>query len=120
MTVALTEQFLAGAAGWEAMKQARGLLAADKVLSSNWTPPVLKGVVQDGSMSYRAGLVIKNERDIENICTCRQAREWGTICPHSVGVGLHHLRRVTRESGASPAELSARAAGSGWAPPARK
>ena len=118
MTVALTEQFLAGAAGWEAMKQARGLLAADKVLSSNWTPPVLKGVVQDGSMSYRAGLVIKNERDIENICTCRQAREWGTICPHSVGVGLHHLRRVTRESGASPAELSARAAGPTTAPQA--
>ena len=103
MTVELTEQFLAGAAGWEAMKQARGLLAADRVLSSNWTPPVLKGVVQEGSMSYRAGLVIKSERDIENICSCRQAREWGTICPHSVGVGLHHLRRLARESGATPA-----------------
>ena len=29
---------------------------------------------------------------MENICSCRQAREWGTICAHSVAVGLHHLK----------------------------
>src|SRR5437588_4381109 len=74
------------------MKQARTLLAAEKVLSSNWQAPLLKGVVQEGSASYRAGLVIKDETNIENLCGCRPSREWGMICAHSVAVGLHHLK----------------------------
>src|SRR5687767_13973233 len=91
----LSDPFFAKIAGWEAMKQARALLAGDKVLSSNWSPPVLKGVVQEGTTSYRAGLVIKDEVSIDNLCTCRASREWGTICAHSVAVGLHHLRGET-------------------------
>ncbi|MDQ6631983.1 MAG: SNF2 family helicase [Verrucomicrobiota bacterium] len=90
--VELTEKFLMDIAGWEAMKQARAYLAADKILSSNWSLPVLKGVVLAGEISYRAGLVIKTPSDIENLCTCRQSREWGTICAHSVAVGLHFLK----------------------------
>ena len=78
-------------AGWEAVKNARALLAGGKVLSSNWTPPLLKGVVQEGTSSYRAGLVIKGPVDIDNICTCRVSREAGIICAHSVALGLHHL-----------------------------
>jgi superfamily II DNA or RNA helicase len=102
MSDILSENFLATAAGWQAMKEARALLAAGRVLSSNWTPPVLKGVVQDGSLSYRSGLVIKSERDLENLCSCRQARQWGTICAHSVAVGLHHLRRGQTAVAAAP------------------
>src|SRR6266446_7409519 len=97
--VELSDAFFAKIAGWEAMKQARAFLATDKVLSSNWTPPGLKGVVQDGSISYRAGLVIKDHINIENLCGCRSSREWGTICAHSVAVGLHHLKRAAGESG---------------------
>ena len=91
--IEITEGFLAKIAGWEAMKHARALQATGKVLSSNWTPPVLKGVVQEGTLSYRAGLVIKDTVDLENICSCRESRQWGTICAHSVAVGLHHLGR---------------------------
>ena len=78
-------------AGWEAVKSARALLAGGKVISSNWTPPLLKGVVQEGTSSYRAGLVIKGPVDIDNLCTCRASREAGIICAHSVALGLHHL-----------------------------
>jgi superfamily II DNA or RNA helicase len=88
----LTEAFFAKAAGWEVMKHARALLASGKVLSSNWTPPLLKGVVVSDATSLRAGLVIRHELDIENLCPCRQSREWGTLCAHSVAVGLHHLK----------------------------
>jgi superfamily II DNA or RNA helicase len=97
--VVLTEDFLAKIAGWEAMKQARGLLENRQVLSSNWSPPILKGVVQEGSISYRAGLVLKDSIDLENMCSCRASRQWGTICAHSVAVGLHHLRgdQVSRQ-----------------------
>lgn len=89
----LTEAFFAKAAGWDAVKGARGLLATGKVLSSNWSPPLLKGVVQEGTSSYRAGLVIKGPIDIDNLCPCRVSREAGTLCAHSVAVGLHHLQR---------------------------
>src|SRR5438045_5486312 len=108
MSVELNEAFFANIAGWQAMKEARGLLAAEKVLSSNWSPPILKGVVQEGSTSYRAGLVIKDPINIENLCGCRPSREWGTICAHSVGVGLYHLHRAasddSRRAGVSPAQ----------------
>ena len=90
--VELSEPFFQKIAGWEAVKHARALLATGKVLSSNWTPPILKGVVQADESSYRAGLSIKDSIDIENLCTCRQSRQWGTICAHSVAVGLHHLK----------------------------
>src|ERR1700687_3477299 len=114
--VELSEAFYAKIAGWEAMKQARNFLASEKVLSSNWTPPVLKGVVQEGPTSYRAGLVIKDQLNIENICGCRPSREWGTICAHSVAVGLHHLKqnaaqnsgsRISPPSGGSSSKRSA-------------
>jgi hypothetical protein len=88
----LTESFLAKTAGWEAMKHARALVAADRVLSSSWKAPMLQGVVQEGSASYRAGLVIRGSFDIENLCTCRASSQWGTICAHSVAVGLHFLK----------------------------
>ena len=92
MALALTETLLSKAAGWEAMKRARLYLEQDQVLSSAWNDPLLKGVVQAGESSFRAGLVIKGPIDIENLCTCRESREWGKICAHSVAIGLHWLR----------------------------
>ncbi len=89
----LTEAFFAESAGWEAFQNARSLVAGGKVLSSNWSPPLLKGVVQEDNSSYRAGLVIKGPVDIDNLCSCRSAREAGIICAHSVAIGLHHLQR---------------------------
>ena len=73
------------------MKQARAYLAQGQVLSSYWAPPLLRGVVQSGGMSFRASLVINSDIDMENLCTCRDAREWGKICAHVVSVGLHWL-----------------------------
>lgn len=74
--------------------QARALLAAGKVLSANYTPPLLKGVVIAGDSSVRTGLVINSVSDIENLCPCRDARERGIICAHAVAVGLHLLKPV--------------------------
>jgi superfamily II DNA or RNA helicase len=90
--VELSDILLAKLAGWEAVKQARALLAAGRVLSSGWEPPNLRGVVQEGSTNYRAGLVIRSASDADNLCTCREARQRGLICAHSVAVGLHFLK----------------------------
>lgn len=91
--VELSDALLAKLAGWEAVKQARALLEGGRVLSSFWEAPLLRGVVQEGSASYRAGLVIKSASDAENMCPCRQSRQYGMICAHSIAVGLHHLKR---------------------------
>lgn len=115
----LTEAFFAKAAGWEVMKHARALLASGKVLSSNWTPPLLKGVVVSDANSLRAGLVIRHELDIENLCPCRQSREWGTLCAHSVAVGLHHLKPATvvpAPGSAAPSPRSATSSSPGGSP----
>ena len=54
-----------------------------------------------GWFSLPSGLVLKSSMDLENLCTCRASRDWGTICAHSVAVGLHWLkpRVVDKEMG---------------------
>ena len=89
----LNEAFFVEAAGAQTVQRARSLLTKGKVLSSNWSPPLLKGVVQDGASSFRAGLVIKGATDIDNLCPCPSSREAGVICAHSVAIGLHLLPR---------------------------
>jgi superfamily II DNA or RNA helicase len=112
MSIVLTESLFSKAAGWEAMKRARAYIAQGQVLSSYWAEPLLRGVVQTGEASFRASMVIKSEIDIENLCNCREAREWGSICAHSVAVGLHWLQ-AQQKSGqaASPGLSDAKRAG---------
>src|SRR3954464_15641927 len=102
--VELIDEFFGKIAGWEIVKSARAALAGDRVLSSEWSPPVLKGIVQEGPTSYRAGLVIKDAIDVENLCTCRTSKAWGSMCVHSVAVGLHYLQRAKRDAGALKAQ----------------
>ncbi len=125
MPVELTEKLLSNAAGWDAMKRARAYIAQDQVLSSFWEPPLLRGVVQVSGASFRASMVIKGSVDMENLCTCREAREWGKICPHVVAVGLHWLEAQKPASTSANAQSShVRGSASpsspgGKAPPAR-
>ena len=103
MSVELTEKLLSEAAGWEVMKMARAYLQQNQVLSSHWAPPLLRGVVQTVEISFRASMVIKSGIDVENLCTCREAREWGKICAHGVAVGLHWLKaQQVGESATAP------------------
>src|SRR5438874_1538141 len=86
--VQLSEKLLLEAGGWQAMKQARALRGMGRVVSASYSPPMLKGLVREGDKEFRAGLKIAGASDIENICTCQQSRGWGTICAHSLAVGL--------------------------------
>lgn len=96
--VKLTDAFLAKIAGWEVMKQARGFVERNVVTESSWSPPVLRGIVQDGTVAYKAGLVVKGTIDIDNLCSCRSSRQRGIICAHSVSIGLHHLKAQALEA----------------------
>jgi len=118
MSTELTEALLSQAAGWEVMKRARAYLEQGQVLSSYWAPPLLRGVVQAEEISFRASMVIKGPIDIENLCTCREAREWGKICAHGVAVGLHWLRGQQPAPTAAPGRTMVSAAAA--RPPAKK
>src|ERR1039457_6114030 len=118
MPVELTEGLLSTAAGWDVTKRARAYLEQGEVLSSNWTPPLLRGVVQGGEVSFRASIVIKGTIDIENLCNCREAREWGKICAHGVAVGLHWLKAQKPESSPTPSHSGV--SGAQTRTPARK
>ncbi|MBS0661440.1 MAG: SNF2 helicase associated domain-containing protein [Verrucomicrobia bacterium] len=84
----MTEKLLVDAGGWDVLKHARALREMGRVISANYAPPLLRGFVREGETEYRAGLKIDGPTRIENICSCRQSREYGTICAHSVAVGL--------------------------------
>ncbi|HEX3988972.1 MAG TPA: DEAD/DEAH box helicase, partial [Verrucomicrobiae bacterium] len=105
--IQLSDPLLAKLAGWQATKQARSLLAADRVLTSEWLPPTLRGTVQEGQATYRAGLLIRSETDADNLCTCRDSRQRGLICAHSVAVGFHVIYGPPRSVASAPASASA-------------
>ncbi|HEX8680289.1 MAG TPA: SNF2-related protein [Chthoniobacterales bacterium] len=92
---AITQKLLANAGGWQAMKQAQQLQAAGRVVDANYEPPLLSGTVREGNRNLRSGLRIKSESDVENLCTCRESREWGKICPHAIAVGLAYVASST-------------------------
>jgi superfamily II DNA or RNA helicase len=90
--IEITERFLMDTGGWQAMKHARALVEMGRVVSAAYKWPVLRGLVREGTTEYRAGLKISSKSDVENLCSCREAREWGTICAHSLAVGLAFIR----------------------------
>ena len=90
--IPLTERILNDAAGWQVMKMAKALLETNRVVSSNYTPPILKGLVREGNTEYRAGLKVTTATNIENLCSCRPSRDFGQICAHSIAVGLATIR----------------------------
>ena len=100
--VPLTERLLAEAAGWPVVKHARALVETGRVSGPVYKPPLLHGLVREGDREYRAGLRIESPTHIENLCGCRQARESGTICAHSIAVGLALIRPPRASSTAEP------------------
>lgn len=104
--VVLTEKLLAQAGGWQAMKEARALLAEGRVISANWNPPNLSGEVRGPAGPMNSGLIIKDHINIENLCRCRESRQWGKICGHAIAVGLKFLQPPEAQSPVSKKEAS--------------
>ncbi|MGI9088529.1 MAG: DEAD/DEAH box helicase [Chthoniobacterales bacterium] len=86
--IPITQKLLVNAGGWPAMKAAQQMHAAGRVTEASYEPPLLSGMVKDGLRNLRSGLRVKTFSDVENLCTCRESREWGKICAHSLAVGL--------------------------------
>jgi len=103
----ITQKLLVNAGGWPAMKSAQELHKAGRVAEPSYEPPILSGMVREGNRNLRSGLRIKSANDVENLCTCRESREWGKICAHALAVGLAYIERAKLE--ADSAKLKATA-----------
>src|SRR5882757_9938240 len=86
--IPITERFLSDAGGWQALKQARALHQMGRVLEAIYEPPLLQGRVKEGESEFRSGLKILSASNVENLCTCRESRQRGAICAHSLALGL--------------------------------
>ena len=90
--IPITERFLSECGGWQALREARSLHAAGRVLAVSYAPPLLEGRVRDGEGELRSGLRITSQSHVENLCVCRAARRDGVICAHALAVGLEWLK----------------------------
>ena len=83
------------------MKLAQQLQKAGRVTEAAYNPPLLSGMVGEGNRNLRSGLRIKSDSEVENICSCRESREWGKICPHALAVGLAFIEQTIAEQAAA-------------------
>lgn len=84
------------AGAWEAMKEARAIYDAGKVIEASYEPPVLAGRVRGADGEFRAGLHVRSRTDMENTCTCPTSRRRGLICAHSLAVGVAVIRGLKK------------------------
>jgi superfamily II DNA or RNA helicase len=96
--VTLTEKLLKSAAGDHIFRDGKGLLAASKVSGAVRRDLDVVGMVREGDRGYAAGLRIRKESDIENLCSCPMSRSRGAICHHSVAVALAVMAEEAVES----------------------
>jgi superfamily II DNA or RNA helicase len=80
----ITRDLLRELGDWRAEKEGRALAANGSVLDWQYDPPVLHGTVRtSGGLTIKARIKLGQRAvEVENLCSCRQAREEGTICAH--------------------------------------
>jgi len=114
----LTEPYITNTAGWQAVKQAKAIYRAGAVQEASFDGKILKGVVMAGGRRMASGLKFNSATDVENLCSCRESRQFGQICAHSVAVALHVIHAPAEEAAAkaqSPAKRETNAEGRGGA-----
>ncbi len=108
----ITNEYLVRIGGWRAAKEGRALFEAGRVLSVAYEPPLLSGVVREGESSVQARIrLAERELDVENLCSCREARRDGTICPHVLALGYAWLNQERAPAKTGPSDLVAPDAG---------
>ncbi len=103
----LTLELLPRLGGWKAAKEGKHLFELGKVKTFAFRPPLLEGKVATPSGTILARLKTgMREVEFENLCTCREARSTGVICPHVLAVAYAWL---AHKDGDAPREATDRA-----------
>lgn len=106
----ITRDFLVDIGGWPMLKQAQGLVDANRVLSVSYQAPILSArIVVDGRELVTRLKIGRRLSDVENLCTCRQAKMDGSICAHVIAAGLKWLRYREQSAVAVTAPVASQA-----------
>jgi SNF2 family DNA or RNA helicase len=115
----LTEKFLVSLGGWPIFKEAKAIRDAGRISEATYEPPLLKGRISEGGREFLTGLKIKNPVDIENLCPCRDSRQRGIICAHSIATALEIIAPAPRRATPAHAPILHPAAGATTSEPPR-
>ena len=94
----LTEKFLVSLGGWPVFKEAKAIRDAGRISEASYESQLLKGRISEGGREFLTGLKIKNPVDIENLCPCRDSRQRGLICAHSIATALEIIAPAPRRA----------------------
>ncbi|HEY2574256.1 MAG TPA: SNF2-related protein, partial [Verrucomicrobiaceae bacterium] len=86
----ITEKILGDIAGWQAMKAARRLVAAQAVEQSAREGDVFRGLVREGKRKFAASLTVQGPTKADARCACADAQH-GLVCAHAIAVALATL-----------------------------
>ncbi len=89
----ITDAWLMEMGGWQEMKRARALYAAGAVREAAFDGTRLTGLVRDLGKDLSTGLLLRSRSDMDNLCTCFQARRHGTLCAHALAAGTAWVHR---------------------------
>ncbi|MDE1171891.1 MAG: DEAD/DEAH box helicase [Verrucomicrobium sp.] len=100
---AITRDFLAKVGGWPVLNEASSLQKAGRVAAVSLDGAFLTGQLRLTTGNLTARLKISDRlSEVENLCSCRQARERGTVCPHVVALGLEWIERQNGKASPPP------------------
>ncbi|PTY03526.1 hypothetical protein DB346_06530 [Verrucomicrobia bacterium LW23] len=101
----ITRDMLVDLGGWQVFQQAQGMVQAGQVQGVQYAPPILSARIENGGPCLVTRLKLgRTLAATETLCTCRDAKLYGTMCAHVVAAGLEYLRkRAVEEATPSPA-----------------
>src|SRR5262249_54561994 len=86
----ITEKILGDIGGWQAMKSARLLVAAQAVEQAAREGDHFRGWVREGKRKFAASLTVQGPTKADARCSCGDAQR-GLVCAHAIAVALAAL-----------------------------
>jgi hypothetical protein len=91
----ITEKILGDIGGWQAMKAARLMVAADAVEQTERAGDSFRGLVREGKRKFAAALTVQGPTKADCRCSCADAQR-GLVCAHAMAVALAALQPAAR------------------------
>jgi len=104
----ITDAWLMEMGGWQEMKRARAFWQAGAVVAAAFDGTRLTGTVRDQGKEFACGLLLRSRSDMDNLCTCFQAKRTGSLCAHSLAAGAAWVHRHEKPSGPAAATPASR------------
>ncbi len=93
----ITDAWLMEMGGWQEMKRARAMWQAGAVSAAAFDGTRLTGIVRDQGKDFTCGLLLRSRSDMDNLCTCFQAKRSGSLCAHSLAAGTAWVHRHEKQ-----------------------